>query len=132
MIHRQVAAAAVCAACVAATAFADPSLECSFAEDSQVEIADCLMEVEQRANAALDLILGYARDAAFDLDETTGRSVAVPALDAAQEAWLAYRETTCDYQGALFGGGSGTGIAIRSCHIELTRQRTDALYRSLN
>lgn len=132
MIRMTAMALSVCAAGAATTSMADPSLECSFVESSQVEIADCLIEVEQRANAAMELVLGYARDAAFDLDEITGRSVAIPALDAAQEAWLAYRETNCAYRGALFGGGSGTGIAIRSCQIELTRARTDMLYRSLN
>lgn len=112
----------------AAPARAQPSLECSFVESSQVEIADCLAETEERANAAMELVLGYARDAAFDLDEVTGREVAMPALDAAQQAWLAYREAACAHRGALSGGGSGTGIAIRSCRIEMTRARTAELY----
>jgi len=110
---------------------ADPSLECSFEEDSQVEIADCLIETEQRADAAMELVLGYARDAAFELDEVTGRRVAMPALDKAQEAWAVYRDATCAHRRSLSGGGSGGGIAERACKIEITRARTTDLYRLL-
>jgi uncharacterized protein YecT (DUF1311 family) len=113
---------------IAASASADPSLECSFETSAQVEIADCLIETEERANLALELVLGYVKDEAFDLDETTGREVALPALEAAQAAWEEYREKACAYRGATFAGGSGTGIAIRSCKIELTRARTAELY----
>ncbi|MEM6886525.1 MAG: lysozyme inhibitor LprI family protein [Pseudomonadota bacterium] len=115
-----------------ANVHANPSLECSFIEDTQVEIAECLIEAEERANAAMELVLGYALDAAFDLDETTGRKVALPALEAAQGAWLDYREKSCAHRGALFGGSSGTAIAIRSCHIEMTRARTSDLYALLD
>jgi len=111
---------------------ADPSLECSFTEDSQVEIADCLYDIEERVELAMELILGYADDAAFELDEVTGRTVAKPALEKAQTAWRAYRDAACEFRGALSGGGSGTGIAIRSCRIELTRARTRELYRYLD
>lgn len=123
---------AVAAVAVAIPLQADPSLECSFIGDSQVEIADCLAETEERANAAMELVLGYVQDAAFDLDETTGKKVALPALEAAQDAWLAYREKNCAHRGALYGGGSGTGIAIRSCQIEVTRARTAELYMLLD
>jgi uncharacterized protein YecT (DUF1311 family) len=116
---------------VAVPASSDPSLECSFETSAQVEIADCLIETEERANLALELVLGYVKDAAFDLDETTGREVALPALEAAQDAWQDYRERACAYRGATFGGGSGAGIAIRSCKIELTRARTAELYALL-
>lgn len=113
-------------------AHAQPSLECSFVESSQVEIGGCLAETEERVNAAMELVLGYARDAAFNLDEVTGREVAMPALNAAQDAWLAYREAACEHRGALLGGGSGTGIAIQSCRIEMTRARTAELYTFIN
>jgi uncharacterized protein YecT (DUF1311 family) len=116
---------------LAASAGADPSLECSFETSAQVEIADCLIETEERANLALEVVLGYVKDEAFDLDETTGRAVALPALEAAQAAWKDYREKACAYRGATFGGGSGTGIAIRSCKIEITRARTADLYALL-
>lgn len=116
--------------CAAATA--EPSLECSFVESSQVEIADCLAETEERVELAMELVLGYVDDIAFDIDEVTTREVAKPALAKAQTEWLAYRDAHCDFRGALSGGGSGSGIAIRSCRIELTRARTRELYRFID
>ncbi|MCA0043839.1 lysozyme inhibitor LprI family protein [Celeribacter litoreus] len=105
-------------------ALADPSLECSLDLGSQVEIAGCVGEAEDKATRAMELMLGFARASAQDLDTQTGRDVALPALEASQSAWEAYRDAQCDYVGAGFGGGSGTGIAIRSCKVELTRART--------
>jgi uncharacterized protein YecT (DUF1311 family) len=112
-------------------AAADPSLECSVGSGSQVETGDCLAQTEETVDAALDIILRFARDSATELDEVTGRNVALPALDKAQAAWEAYRDAQCDYAGALFGGGSGTGIEIRSCRIDVTRDRTQALEAAL-
>ena len=63
------------------------------------------------------------------VDDVTGRTVALPALEKAQAAWLAYRAIHCDYVGATFGGGSGTGIGINSCRIELGRSRAELLMR---
>lgn len=117
---------------LAVAAQADPSLECSVSNNSQVEIAACLGAIEIDVNAALDIAFAAAMTAALDLDNASGRSVAVPALELAQKDWIAFRQSHCDHIGALFGGGSGTGIAIRSCRIEMTRQRTDALFATLS
>lgn len=111
---------------------ADPSLECSVGSGSQVETGNCLAEVEKTATAAMEMMLGFARSSAEELDQITERSVAVPALEASQQAWATFRDTQCDYAGTLFGGGSGTGIAIQSCRIELIRDRTGALQNMLN
>ncbi|GAB5436119.1 lysozyme inhibitor LprI family protein [Falsiruegeria mediterranea] len=105
---------------------ADPSLECSDA-GSQVEIGACVSEAAQRVEAAMVLAQEIAMASAQELDEVTGRVVAVPAMDAAQEAWSAYRDAQCNAVGASFGGGSGTGIAIQSCRIELGRARITEL-----
>lgn len=121
--------ALACAAVYGHAALADPSFECSLTAGSQVETAACLSTQEETVNLALDAALEIARGSAAELDEITGRSVAVPALEASQVAWLAFRDAECDYAGSLFGGGSGTGIEIRSCRITLTRSRTDALTR---
>lgn len=114
---------------IAAPAWADPALECP--GGSQVEIGDCLARTEGRVDQALAIALGFARQAAEELDQTTQRAMAVPALDRAQAAWLAYRDAQCDYVGATFGGGSGTGQAIRACRIERGRERVDQLMRRL-
>ena len=112
-------------------AAADPALECNTGVSSQVEIADCVAETEARVDAAVEAAYGFAMTSATDLDEVTGREVAVPALEAAQAAWTAYRDAQCEFAGATFGGGSGTGIAIRSCRVELGRARVTELFRYL-
>lgn len=123
----------VCGLLVSATmAGADPSLECSLSASSQVETRSCLADMEETTQAALSIVYEGARAAAQELDEVTERSVAVPALEASQTAWERYRDANCDFAGALFGGGSGTGIAIVSCRIELARARITDLSARLH
>ena len=114
-----------------ASAQADPTLECSDA-GSQVEIGACVGETEERVEAALQFAYEVALSAADELDDVTGRETARPALEAAQAAWESYRKAQCDYVGALFGGGSGTGIGIRACRIELGRDRVRSLLARAN
>jgi uncharacterized protein YecT (DUF1311 family) len=117
-------------ALVPLTASADPTLECD--RPSQVEVADCLAEVEANVDRTIETALGFAIDSANELDGVTGREVMVPALTAAQTAWSAYRDAECEAVGASFGGGSGTGIAIRACRIDLGRERVARLMQSIN
>ena len=115
---------------VAPTAFlADPATECG--GSSQVEIGNCVADTLSRVDATIDIYLGFARSAAEELDGITGRPVTIPALEAAQAAWSAYRDAHCDYVGATFGGGSGTGIAINACKVDLGRARAAELMRHL-
>lgn len=117
-------------ACIAALAatplMADPTLECG-EFGSQIEIGRCVSEAEERVENAVAFMYDQARRAAEELDEITGRDVAVPALEAGQEAWVAYRDAHCDYVGATFGGGSGTGIGISACRVEHGRTRVNEL-----
>jgi uncharacterized protein YecT (DUF1311 family) len=110
------------------TALADPTLECSDA-GSQVEIGACVGEAEDRVAMALQESYGFAMQAAAELDEVTGRVAAQPALEAAQTAWESYRDAQCEAIGASYGGGSGTGIAITACRVDLGRARVDELLR---
>ncbi len=107
---------------------ADPALECVGAS-SQIEVGACVARMESDVAAAVTAAYGFAAEAAVDLDSVTGRDVARPALDAAQDAWTRYRDAQCEAVGASFGGGSGTGIAISSCRIELGRARAAELLR---
>jgi uncharacterized protein YecT (DUF1311 family) len=108
---------------------ADPSLECGVGLGSQVEIADCVAEAEAVVDNVIKITLGFAMDAARELDEITGREVAGPALEQGQSAWSTFRDAHCEYVGSTFGGGSGTGIAIRSCRVELGRDRVTELMK---
>ena len=71
----------------------------------------------------------FAKGSAEELDTISGRAMASPALEAAQSAWSAYRDAHCEYVGAAFGGGSGTGIGVNSCRIQLGRDRAEELAR---
>ena len=124
---RTIAKGLVLSCCLTLPALADPATECGGA--SQVEIGACVADTLQRVDATVDIYLGFAKSAAKELDEITARTVAVPALEAGQAAWSAYRDAHCDYVGATFGGGSGTGIGIDSCRIELGRARAEELMR---
>ena len=125
---RQLAILALAALPLAAPA--DPAMECDGA--SQVEIGACVQAQLEAVDRAVETALGFARESASGLDEVMQRDSALPALEAAQAAWAAFRDSQCDYEGALFGGGSGTGIAIASCRVVLGRARVDALLGSVN
>ncbi|WP_170479364.1 lysozyme inhibitor LprI family protein [Ruegeria arenilitoris] len=116
---------------ITSPALADPTLECADAS-SQVEIGSCVGETEERVNQAMEASYGLAIQAAKELDDVTGRVEAQPALEASQSAWAGYRDAQCDAVGASYGGGSGTGIAITSCRIDLGRARVDELLRFAN
>lgn len=106
---------------------ADPTQECGIGLGSQVEIGDCLAATEARVDETVAQALGFAMEGAKALDAETGRPGAVPALEAGQAAWTAFRDAHCAFVGATFGGGSGTGAAIRACRIDLGRERVGVL-----
>jgi len=113
--------------CITGSVIADPMSECWVGNGKQ-EAEVCLGTVEDNADAALEVILGQAMDAAKKFDDLTApRRDVVPALKAAQEAWAQYRDKHCEYVGANWGGGSGTGMAISNCRIEHARKRFDEL-----
>ncbi len=113
--------------CLPSAALADPATECG--GGSQVEIGACVADTLQRVDVTIEIYLGFAMRSAEELDEITGRKAAAPALEAAQAAWSDYRDAHCGYVGATFGGGSGTGIGINSCRIQLGRDRAQELMR---
>lgn len=130
MFHRLLS---ICVCCLGAVpVLGDPSLECSQGASSQAEIGGCIVETEERVDAALAQVLDWARASAAELDEVTGRVMVVPALEASQAAWEAHRDAHCEYLGTTWGGGSGTGISIGACRIELARDRMAELMATVN
>lgn len=117
---------ALIAVLLAGPVWADPALECS-RKGSQVEIGACVAEMGRRVDHALGVAFEIAQGAAADLDAATDREVYGPALEASQAAWSAYRDAQCEAVGAAFGGGSGTGIGIAACRVELGRERVAEL-----
>ncbi|MFT5363966.1 MAG: hypothetical protein ACI9VX_001592 [Dinoroseobacter sp.] len=43
-----------------------------------------------------------------------------------QRAWIEYRDATCSYEAAQWGGGTGAGPAFAGCLTRLTAEQ--ALY----
>jgi uncharacterized protein YecT (DUF1311 family) len=117
----------ICILASTGIAVADPQSECSVNASNQIEIGNCLTLSERIADATVATAFDFALQSAQELDEITQRQSSVPALEASQTGWLAYRDQHCDFVGTTFGGGSGTGIAIKSCRISLTRARADDL-----
>jgi uncharacterized protein YecT (DUF1311 family) len=130
-VHKsQLALFIAAATCLSASGvLSDPMMECP--GGSQVEIGNCLAKTEELTDLSLQTALEISKNAATELDSVTGRSVALPAHESGQKAWVAYHDAHCEYIGATFGGGSGTGLAIRACRIELTRDRVDRLMGAL-
>ena len=54
-----------------------------------------------------------------------------PALLDMQRKWIAYRDARCDYIGAQWGGGSGTGPAVQGCHMMMTGKQALFLQQML-
>jgi len=48
-------------------------------------------------------------------------------LKKAQLAWIKYRDLCCEAEGAIYEGGSMSGLAQSNCMIEVTKERTNRL-----
>jgi uncharacterized protein YecT (DUF1311 family) len=93
---------------------------------SNVEIGACLAAVERDVERELLLTLAAAQRNIAGRDFMTPPTLArfAAAFDRAQAAWLAWREVDCgEVTGFEWWGGSGAGIAARSCRIEATTAR---------
>lgn len=106
---------------------ASPSFECGTVNSSQVEIGACVSQQLDIVNQTLDAALKIATESAAELDQITERESSAPALTSAQSAWEEYRAAHCNFVGTTYGGGSGAGIAMTSCQIDLGRGRIQEL-----
>jgi uncharacterized protein YecT (DUF1311 family) len=108
------------------TLAAGPAL--AFCEDtaSMVEMKDCLAEIEQAVEIEMALTWTQVQQniATRYFLQNTQRARFAAAADRAQAAWAAFREADCrEVTGFEWWGGSGAGVAIRSCRIETTAAR---------
>jgi uncharacterized protein YecT (DUF1311 family) len=117
------------AAAMSTSAAADPILECRVLAGDDIALAECLRTQLDISSRAMTEAQELARGAASQLDERTGTEGTVLGLEAAQQAWEAYRDVECQTI-ALFAGGGGTAEAAQlACEIRLTRARTDGMLR---
>jgi uncharacterized protein YecT (DUF1311 family) len=117
------------AAAMSASASADPILECRALAGDDVALEECLRTQLDISSRAMTEAQELARGAASQLDERTGTEGAVLGLEAAQQAWEAYRDVECQTIALFAGGGTAVEAAQLACYIRLTRARTDAMLR---
>lgn len=96
-----------------------------------IGMMDCLDQEREywdaRLNAAYKAVRAKARASDAELDNWGSSAPrTAPALKQMQRAWITYRDTTCEFERAQWGGGSGGGPAVLSCLMRLTGEQ--ALY----
>lgn len=103
-------------ACIDATGYATPVLSgCAFRE---------LESWDAHLNAIYQAARAQARE--FDMGAGAGAPSLAVGLRDMQRAWIEYRDATCGYEAAQWGGGTGAGPAFAGCLMRLTAEQ--ALY----
>jgi len=105
-----------------------PSVECAEHLRDNDARADCLRDLLDDSEDALDDALEGARREADEIDaDFPGFANARSALDAAHSAWINYRDAECARRSSLLLMGDGGDDLERDCQITLTRARTAEL-----
>ena len=81
---------------------------------------------DDRLNAAYRALRAKERAEDAEMAGMPGAASQADALRAMQRAWIPFRDATCDYERAQWGGGTGGGPAALGCLMRLTGQQ--ALY----
>ena len=111
------------------TGSARPALECAEHVTDWRARRGCLVDLLETAADALDSAAEDAREEAAETDmDSGGMFRAEASFEAAQSAWLAYRDAECDRRAALMflSAESREEIAL-DCRIALTRARAQEL-----
>jgi len=110
-------------ACVGASAGA--CMEATPSGSSTVGMGACLDYEygywDDRLNASYQAL--RAREKASDA-EWSGHVKKADALRDMQRAWIGFRDATCDYERAQWGGGTGGGPATAACLLRMTGEQT--------
>ena len=89
---------------------------------ANVPTGTCFGGEYERASNELDAFLAQIRDALTQPEDRTR-------LDKAQNAWVKYRDLTCDADSKVyFGDGSGRGTEVATCLDVETRLRLKDLH----
>ena len=98
--------------------------ECDRNDDSQQMMNICAGEDYQAADARLNA----AYQKLISSDDADGKRL----LQAAQRAWIAFRDAECAYTTTDSEGGSIHPMEVSQCLTELTEQRTKQLTSGAN
>ena len=95
--------------------------ECDRADESQMGMNICANEDYQAADAKLNKTYGEIMKRLSD--DADGRKL----LQAAQRAWIAFRDAECDFSTADSKDGSVYPMLVSGCLVGLTEARTEQL-----
>ncbi|WP_323762415.1 lysozyme inhibitor LprI family protein [Maricaulis sp.] len=106
-----------------------PAVECAEHLTNWSARRNCLRGLLGSAEEALDEAADAAREDADEIDaDSAGRFGARVAFDAAQSAWLAYRDAECARRAAaMFLSADSREEITLDCQISLTRARAHEL-----
>lgn len=97
---------------------------------TQADMNSCAAASAAEADKALNAQYRKTKAAAVAFDkqmEGGGGASAVATLTAAQKAWIPFRDSTCEIQRAISGGGSIEPTLVAGCLETETRKRTGEL-----
>lgn len=81
---------------------------------------------DDRLNASYGSLRAKDRSEDAEFGGSAGYASQAEALRDMQRAWIVWRDATCDYERAQWGGGTGGGPATLGCLLRLTAEQ--ALY----
>jgi uncharacterized protein YecT (DUF1311 family) len=90
---------------------------------TQFEMNQCARKAHEAADAGLNKV--YNRFAAMLDDEQRAH------LKEAELAWIKYRDTNCDFEGAFYKGGTMRPMVQSYCLARVTNERTAELKQQI-
>ena len=106
-------------ACIDATPDGSTTVGMGYCIDREREYWDT------RLNRAYKAIRNKARALDGEMKEIGSSAPALaPALRDMQRAWIGFRDATCDFEMAQWGGGTGGGPALLGCLMRLTAEQS--------
>lgn len=122
-----------CLVLAASASAAEPTLNCNDAQ-SNLEMKMCAQRDFEAADKELNEVYAKAIKDARDTyqdSKTLPGAEKMPNLEdklrGVQRAWLAYRDTNCEYQSLMYWGGSHASLAYGLCKVDMTKARTKEL-----
>lgn len=115
-----------------------PSIACEDSATSQVEMRACLREMLNYVERTLEVASAAAAVEMRELDTVTSADIgAEKAFEKSRTAYAAYRDSACAAVAASYAGGSGAGIAMLSCRLQMDWDRanriaSEFLFRPIN
>ncbi len=110
-------------ACMAATDMGGTTIGMSGCLDRELSFWD------ERLNIVYRNLREQERREDADMADLPGAPKQAEALRDMQRAWIAFRDATCDYERAQWGGGTGGGPATVGCLMRMTGEQVIYLER---